>query len=72
MEKLEANQMIVEVDQGVAYVQFEKKLNIRSHIRYITTLWPKEWSLRKSVTEFCPETSRKMANKRPIELTSLY
>ena len=57
VEKLEANQMIVEVDQGVAYVQFEKKLNIRSHIQFIPTLWPKEWSLRKGMTEFCLETS---------------
>ena len=52
VEKLEANQMIVEVDQGVAYVQFEKKLNIRSHIQYIATLWPKKWSLRKGMTGY--------------------
>ena len=52
VEKLEANQMIIEVDQGVAYVQFEKKLNIRSHIQYIATLWPKKWSLRKGMTYY--------------------
>ena len=52
VEKLEANQMIIEVDQGVAYVQFEKKLNIRSHIQYIATLWPKKWSLRKGMTGY--------------------
>ena len=52
MEKLGANQMIIEVDQGVAYVQFEKKMNIRSHIQYIAYIW----DLRKDITE----TSQKM------------
>ena len=46
------NQMMVEVDQGVAYVQFEKKMNIRSHIQYIAYIW----GLRKDKTE----TSQKM------------
>ena len=52
MEKLRVNQMMVEVDQGVAYVQFEKKMNIRSHIQYIAYIW----GLRKDITE----TSQKM------------
>ena len=52
MEKLGANQMIIKVDQGVAYVQFEKKMNIRSHIQYIAYIW----DLRKDITE----TSQKM------------
>ena len=52
MEKLGANQMIIEVDQGVAYVQLEKKMNIRSQIQYIAYIWV----LRKDITE----TSQKM------------
>ena len=52
MEKLGANQMIIEVDQGVAYVQLEKKMNIRSHIQYVAYIW----GLRKDITE----TSQKM------------
>ena len=44
--------MMVEVDQGIAYVQFEKKMNIRSHIQYIAYIW----GLRKDITE----TSQKM------------
>ena len=36
-EKRKENEMTVELDQGVAYVQFEKKLNIRFLMQYFTT-----------------------------------
>ena len=41
MEKVKANQMAVEIEQGVAYVQFEKKLDIRSRFQYIASLYDK-------------------------------
>ena len=40
MEKRKENEMTVELDQGVAYVQFEKKLNIRFIMHHFATIWP--------------------------------
>ena len=49
--------MTIEIDQGVAYVQFEKKLNIRSHIHPYSL-----WNIPRDGIA---------ANRRPIDLTRL-